>query len=387
MDFLPPASVRIVPHGQSAAVLAMLSVAVVAAAAMVEHPAAVVVLFAAMLGVGWILAATAITSICGGHGLVLEPPGVHGDFHVLSGFRVRAHLGNLRRRRPALFATAELETVVEGVELNSPPLFVARIAARANVPLAWDITVRKRGECDLRGVRVRLHFPGSLVAHECRFPFSHRMFALPAAYSLDRRSLELLVGRRKAVGKTSVTPAAMEEFIGARDYRPGDNPRNIHLALSVRAPNFPEQLVVREFEDLEADDVSVVLDTVIGADELDDATLRYRHEKSLSFTAALCRLLFDHGYRVRLRALDGEATLDMTLTSPVRDLPRMEQRLARLKTSPDAVAFSRLLDRVCGRDSGAIILVGLRDAPAGRHALVALAPAAQTALVRAVAGA
>lgn len=391
MEYLPPAAVRSVPQAQALALLGALALAALAFAGNAESAAATLGLFAAVLAMGWMAAATAITHVCGARQLVLKAPEMHADFHALSGFRVQVRLGNLGRRWPALFIIARLETVTEGIELKSPPVFLAQLGPRARAPFTWYITVRKRGECELRGVRVRACFPGSLGAHEAHFPFSSRLLALPAAYRLDSRALELLSGRRRAAGRSSSAPASMEDFIGVRDYRPGDNPRNIHLALSLRMPDFPYQLAVREFEDPTMDDVCVVLDTAILPEEAKDPQLLYRHEKSLSFAVALCRLLSERQYFVRFRAVDAASgPIDISIARPTRDLPALEARLARLRPVADHTAVRRLLDQASARGNDAILFVALRDTPAvsrQRRSVFAIPPDVQTSLVREVIGA
>jgi len=208
-----------------------------------------------------------ITYVCSGDGLVLQPPELTGDFHALLEFPVRVRLGNGRRRRPALFLTIWLDTFTGGRFMPSPPRVLARLDPRASVECAWTITARRRGPHELRGARVGVKFPGSLGGYEYYFPFFGELLARPALYRLDRQALHLLTRRRQMAGRRHVTPAAMEEFAGVRDYRPGDNPRSVHLALSMRQPNYPIDLVVREFEDPSENDVCVVLDTAIPAAE------------------------------------------------------------------------------------------------------------------------
>src|SRR6267143_1405372 len=182
MDYFPPASVRasIRPAhlGFAIAIAGMAAVC----ASFRENGSAIVALWCSLLTLGWILSATVLTHVCGVNDLQVRPPQNTADFHALSGFRVKVHLGCRRRRFPALFVTARLETSAEGIALNSPPVFVAHLAALDQVAFAWDITVRKRGEVDLRGLRVETCFPGSLSINRAHFPFSQRLLALPAIY-------------------------------------------------------------------------------------------------------------------------------------------------------------------------------------------------------------
>lgn len=392
MTYLVPDSIEAVLERRRVAQLALLGLAALGCGLAAERePAAALGLFAAMLAAGWMLAATALTHFCGAHGLALEPPALHGDFHALSRFRVGVRLANSRRRSPALFLIASLDTLIDGTPLPSPPKFVGRLAARESVRLEWDITARKRGEYELCGVRVRAAFPGSLGAHECRFRFSRKALALPAIYRLAPRSLELLQGRRQAGGRLHATPAAMEEFTGVRDYRPGDNPRHVHFALSLRRPDFPAELVVREFEDPSDDDVCVVLDSAIAPAEREDELLLFRHEKSLCFAVALCRLLIERKYRVRFVAHEADgAKIDLLLTRTARDVAQLEARLSRLKPIARAEPILTSLERESRRSNATVLFVSLRDTARERVrrrlAMLTVTPDLQAVLVREVVG-
>ncbi|TAJ22243.1 MAG: DUF58 domain-containing protein [Nitrospirae bacterium] len=353
-----------------------------------ENAVAMMGLIDAVLILSWFVAATAITHLCGGHKLALKPPQMHADFHQLSGFRVEVRLGNRSRRLPALGVMLRLDVQTEGVPLISPPVHVNALPPRSTASCAWDIAVRKRGEVEVRGARAKLSFPGSLFAHECHFTFAHRKLALPAVFRLDNRALDLLSGRRKAESRSAVIPASSGDFIGVRHYRQGDNPRDVHLALSVRLPDFPFQLAIREFEDPASNDVCVVLDTAIPPDSPDLDTLRHNHEVSLSFAVAFCRLLVDRRYRVRFCAVDGRGgRIDLNILRPSTDLPELEARLARVHPVEEAQAVTRLISDVYSRASASVFLVGLRDGMRPLHGVFSIAPGMQRRLVREVVGA
>lgn len=389
MEYMQPSSVRIVAERGSLAVFAVLVVTGLACLASAHNATAVAGLVAIVLALGWMVGATAVTHLCGGQALVLRPPQSHADFHQLSDFRVEIQLGNQRRNLPALFLNARLETRAEGVALASPPVALPALAARSRASLAWTIAVRKRGEVELLGVRVRLAFPGSLVAHECRFAFVQRLLALPATYCLDNRALGLLTGHRRVGNRSAAMAASIGDYAGVREYRAGDNPRDIHIGLSIRLPDFPDHLVVREFEDPTNDDIYVVLDTYLPDGAADGDALRYNHEVSLSFTAAFCRLLVDRRYRVRFCAVgrDG-AQADISFSKqPTRDLQALEAWLARVKPLDQEGPVKRLLAEIAKRVPEAVFLVTPRDAAAmHRHGVVALPPQMQTRFVREVSG-
>jgi len=346
---------------------------------------AVVAFIDAVLVLGWILAATVITHLCGGQRLLLKPPQMHGDFRHVSGFRVELKVANGARRLPVLFANVRLDTSTEGVPLVSPAIFAQALPARAQLACAWDISVRKRGEVELRGARVELAFPGSMIVHDCIFTFAHRKLALPALFRLDNRALEMLGGRRRSESRTAVVAASLGDFVGVRDYRPGDNPRDVHLALSTRLPDFPFQLAIREFEDASTADIHVVLDTLMAPNEADAATLSYNHEVGLSFAAAFCRLLLEKRYQVSFHAIDGATgPIEIELRQPNRDLPRLETSLARLLPASDSSAVTRLIAEAHRQGGAAVFYIGLREGARGPRGVYTIEPAMQRRLVREV---
>jgi uncharacterized protein (DUF58 family) len=387
MDYLPPAKVRVQFRRAPLATACVVVAVAGACASSTGNATAVVGLWISLLILGWTAVATGLTHLCGVRDLVVKAPQNTADFHALSAFHVKAHLGNRRRRWPLLFATAHLETKTEGVGLNSPPVFVAQLAALGQAVFGWRITVRKRGEVELLGLRLKASFPGSITSEQAFFPFSQRLLALPASYRLDQNALQILMGHRRSAACTSSAPASLEDFVGVREYRPGDNPRSIHQAISLRLADFPNQLAVREYEDPTNDDVCVVLDTHVAEGDLGQ---QYRHEKSLSFAAALCRLLTEKQYSVRFLAADENgAKIELPVLWPTRDLPRLEARLATLRPTRHAAAIQQLLNDASARSSDAVVFITLNEQSrlvAHGRAMVAVGPDLQASFVREVVG-
>jgi len=95
------------------------------------------------------------------------------------------------------------------------------------------------------------------------------------------------------------------EFFGLREFRQGDDPRDIHWRTSARrgAP------FVRELEDDEGQEVCLVLDNGIGADAAPmTAAQDNAFEATISLAASLACELLARGYRVGLCARGEEIT-------------------------------------------------------------------------------
>jgi uncharacterized protein (DUF58 family) len=321
---------------------------------------AAVGLFAVLLALGWMTTATILTRFCDGRRLVLQPPQIPAAVRALVPFELHIVLGNGSLRSPVLFPTIELACSIAGYPLPSPPQFLGQLGPGVRAQFRWRLTVRRRGLHSIDGIRVSTTFPGSLLTSETRFAFSGELVALPAIYELHSQARDLFVGRRHASGRTYATPTASDEFVGARDYRPGDNPRGIDFKLSVRRADYPIGLIVREYEDSSEDDVCIVLDTLVEPDAEGSLRALYRHEKSICFTIAVCRLLLRQKKRVRVRiASDGSEPFDRLLEKP-SDLPELEAWCASLTPCADPKAIWRLL-MASQRSNATILYVSLRD--------------------------
>lgn len=359
------------------------------AAAVSPHPGAwMVVAVLLLLGAGWVAAATFLTQ-AGSDTLACEASPPPDNFHALSSFPLRLRLVNAHRRWPTLFLHSYVRVRGGGRVLPSPPFLTPQLGPHQAAEFDWRITACARGDHEILDLRVRSRFPGSLIVLEQWFALERRMLALPAIYRLHDRATQMLIGRRHAARRSHASPTAMEDFIGVRPYRPGDNPRHIHLVTSLRIPDYPTELVVREFEDPTDDDVCVVLDTGIADDEADRELLLYRHEKSLSFSVALCRLLCKRKYRVRFRCLEAAGqTCNLQLLHPVKDLARLEASLARLQPTSDRPAVWRLLERQVDSAQAAVLYVSLREVAEEKRrprlAVLSITPDWQMSLVREV---
>ena len=334
-----------------------------------------------------------IAVLTSGHGMVCERPSVSGEFHTLKKLPIRIRLENPSNRWPLLFLTAEVLTSSDGLLLRSPKKFIGMLPVRSIGEFEWQITVRKRGECQLHGIESGTTFPGSMIQRSFFFALDLPLMCLPAEYKLSPSIENLLRGQRRSVGHQPSGPAASEEFVGVREYRPGDNPRNVCLSLSTRLPDFPYQLVVREFQDPTDSEVCVVLDTCIPPDGAADSVLmRYRLEKAISFSVSLCRQLCEHKHTVRFVAVQQSGKfIDLLLKQPLRDVPTLERRLARLIPTKDPDAASKLIRRQENRSDAILLFVSLRDEQLNKRfrtdSSLLISPEWQASLVQEVIGA
>lgn len=328
----------------------------------IKSPIWIVVMAVGCLVFGWLFTATLITHVTSEQGLLCDEPDTQKEFHAMSRVPVSVRIQNPSNRFSFLFLTVEILTECDGNLLYSPPKFVGQLPTRSAAEFEWKLTARKRGEHVIRGLVARTSFPGSLITREYAFTFDHYILALPVVYKLKPRMDQLLSGKRRAMGHQPSNPAAMEEFVGVRVYRSGDNPRNVSLTHSMRMPDYPWQLVVREFEDPSDDEVCVVLDTCIATEGDDTALLLYRHEKSISFAIALCRQLCELRHRVRFLACRPSGPpIAVRIDWSARDIPTLERELARLKPISDPMAARQLVRRQSQASDSILLFVSLQD--------------------------
>ena len=327
----------------------------------------VIVMTMACLIFGWLLTATLVTHVTSDVNLACEDPIVRSELHAMTSIPVIVRLENLSTRWTLPFLTAELIVDQGGLLLNSPPKFVGQLPVRSSAEFEWRISTTQRGSYTIRGIVTRTTFPGSMFTRESSYAFDKEISVLPVSYRLSPKVAQLLSGRRRAAGHRPLNSAAAEEFVGVREYRAGDNPRNISLSLSMRMPDYPWQLVVREFEDPSDDEVCVVLDTTVITSESDTGALGcYRLEKAISFSIALCRQLCELKHRVRfVAAQDAGQSIDMRINYSARDIPALERKLARLAPTSDRQASRRLIEKQAEQSSSILLYVSLEDAKSG----------------------
>jgi hypothetical protein len=124
------------------------------------------------------------------------------------------------------------------------------------------------------------------------------------------------------------------EYHGLRDYRPDDSPRWIHWRTSARI----NQLMVKEFEQQNEQDLAILLDPWLPRNRATDQ-MRRHVEDAIEFTASLCVDLCRAGRRrVSLGWIGATADLRQGQAS-VRLLHEMLESLATMKVNHELSLF------------------------------------------------
>ncbi|HEX6640386.1 MAG TPA: DUF58 domain-containing protein [Thermoanaerobaculia bacterium] len=239
-------------------------------------------------------------------------------------FRIGYRVHNAKRRMPSL-AVELREPQLEGAATGASPAWLASLGAEQSIALRSEHVIERRGVYTLDELTLATGFPFGLFHKERDVALAGTLVVWPRS---DRpvRDARTPGGQRRRTGEIAGGAAGPRgEFRNLRDYRPGDDPRDVHWRSSARL-GMP---LVREFERERAETVWICLDLgrtdAHGADAEEDA---------VELAASLARTAIERARPV------GLATSDMVVdegTGPAQ-LERILDALARVTYRPDAPA-------------------------------------------------
>lgn len=165
-----------------------------------------------------------------------------------------------RSRLPGFDLAIREEPDPPPIRFDAPPLeYLDVLPAGETTELRYSISPEKRGLYEFRGPFLVTAFPFGLYHVSRRIKLPHRLIVYPRFAPL--LSIDLPTGRRHQPGGLQLVSAVgdSEEFVGNREYRPGDRLRDIHHMAWARI-GFP---VVREFEQEYLTRIALVVDTYV----------------------------------------------------------------------------------------------------------------------------
>jgi uncharacterized protein (DUF58 family) len=209
-----------------------------------------------------------------------------------------------------------------------------------------------RGEFTLKGFRVESGFPFGILRSWRTFPTQKKLLVYPKFFPLA--SLSLPTGRRYQPGGVALVSHLGEsfEYLGNREYRHGDNVRDIDWRATARS----DKPIVREWVEEYMLRAAVILDTHVPQKQSVRALQRQRDafERAVSVTAAVSDFMARQDYLVDLFAagpnlyhltsgrslayldqiLDILACVNESATEPMDVIePQIAEVLARLSTA------------------------------------------------------
>ncbi|MGH7660803.1 MAG: DUF58 domain-containing protein [Vulcanimicrobiaceae bacterium] len=317
------------------------------------------VLFAVAFPLLWV-GATTVLSVNTARSLRNEGVQIPTRIRAMGSFRLSLTLSLNRQLFPAIGVMTKAKFRIGDVVSDLGPWAdIPNLTVRRAATTVWDVKIKKRGTLFVGPFSASVELPGSLVRATAVFEETHAVSVLPAEYQLHPFVDTLLSGRHVAVGRFQKIPVATEEYVGAREYRPGDNPKLIHRVLSLRQFG-PNEFYVREFQDPSREDLSIVLDTATPLDG-DEMTHRYRLEKAVSFVSALCRMFAARRLTVRFVAQRGLRDMLTLRLHPLDvDMDRLERQLSHIELGGDRATIGRVLINEVRRFGASVIFVSLR---------------------------
>lgn len=175
------------------------------------------------------------------------------------------------------------------------PVYLDTLMPGETAEVTYTLTPTRRGAYDFQGPMAMTGFPFGLY-NAIRFQTApHRMLVYPRFTPLA--NVDLPVGRKHQPGGLQMVSHVgdSEEFLGNREYRPGDRLRDIHHAAWARQ-GYP---VVREFQQEYLCRIAMIVDTYVPKHDPDaeDAL-----EAALSLSAAVADVLSRREYVIDIFA-------------------------------------------------------------------------------------
>ena len=189
----------------------------------------------------------------------------------------------LQVANPTRRTAVDLGFALDGLpaQLQAEALMTDPLGPGEKRELTFQVELKRRGYYQIRGVRQETWFPFGVWRDLYLHRQPHTLLVYPRFSPLT--NLDMPVGRRYQPGGVALSSHIGDstEFLGVRDFRPGDSIRNIHWKSWGRVG----QPVVKEFQEEFFCKIALVLDTFLpqGSGE----TYRDDFESILSMAASI----------------------------------------------------------------------------------------------------
>lgn len=246
----------------------------------------------------------------------------------------------------------EIEDLVEREPLDKKCYFLKVPPGRIQ-RTSYRHTFPTRGIYEFTGFRIGTKFPFALFQKSRDVRESGEALVFPSVYPVPTPS-----PRAQNPGGTVATQIGRRgEFFGLREYRDGDDRRDIHWRSSARTG----RLLVREYEDESQKRATILVDNALPLNEADEPGEDDAEalERAISLAASLATAYIGVSYAVKLMARGTQ----VPFSAGQPQLTRILRALALLPTVTADVPFSGAIDpRV---ESVLVVPTGV-DAPGGR---------------------
>ncbi|MBI4201604.1 MAG: DUF58 domain-containing protein, partial [Chloroflexi bacterium] len=158
--------------------------------------------------------------------------------------------------------------------------FLPALPGHSSVPVNWDAVCFRRGYYDSLAVQLECLAPFGLFRSRRRYRLDLGLTVYPAYFPLKAEAL--LGNGQPANGDTSRFPGDSFDYLGAREYRFGDQLRRVHWQSTARRG----QLVVKEYGRRASGVVQVAFETAHNCGAGKESTLEYSIKIAASIVAA-----------------------------------------------------------------------------------------------------
>jgi uncharacterized protein (DUF58 family) len=229
--------------------------------------------------------------------------------------RITYHVTNRKWK----FPTLAVDLIEEGLPV---PAFISRVGAGDSVAVASENFFVQRGIYPLETLTLSTSFPFGLFTKERDVPLEGELVIWPRT---DRR-VRLPAppggrGKQQLSDASGSAPGARGEYRGLREYRAGDDPRDIHWRTTARL-GIP---VTKEYDQDATETVRICLDTRAEPGDAAEAAIEvaasvaaqaYRVGRRFGITTCTSDLAPDTGSGQLERVLDLLARVDFEPSAP-----------------------------------------------------------------------
>ena len=254
------------------------------------------------------------------------PPRVHAGHPFLMGIVLR----NQKRRFPSF--SIEVEDLCDDQVVDKRCYFL-KIPSGRTQQTSYRHSLPKRGRYLFTAFRISTKFPFALFRASRYVEHHSEVVVYPALIPLSHlpQALSASAGEQvlSRLGRNG-------SFHAVREYRTGDDPRDIHWRNSARR----QRLMVREYEVEAVQQVTLYIDNALSVEEQRDPQAREHLERVISWGASLGVFYLERGYAVYVSIRSTAPPLPL-LFSP-SSLSRLLTMLALLETANPDVPFQPL---------------------------------------------
>ncbi len=215
--------------------------------------------------------------------------------------------------------------------LDPAEVFLPAIRPGGRAEVSTLRAPRRRGEVDTTHIEVRSAAPFGVAERRRRLPVQASTLVLPRVFPLGDLPFIEPVPTHELGIHTSPRLGHGPDYLGVREYRPGDPMRHVHWGLTARHG----QVMVRELEEERTRRLAIVVDT-----ERDEGETWTPLDRACAVAASLLEAAVAAGHGARLAAAVGD---EVDVVSRADDA-EMLRWLAELR--PGGLALGQILARL-----------------------------------------